>query len=78
MTDEPAPLPVAFTKEEALRYAAKPDPNSKSSPQTSYENCVANGGHGGADGKRVYFPSGKLGKLLGESRICEICGRILD
>jgi hypothetical protein len=84
-TDQPAPtapaprvepaLPVPFSKEEAERYAAKPSSDLKSSAQTSYEDCQRIGGHGGPDGKRMYYPSGKLGPLLGEKRVCEICGR---
>jgi len=73
-TVEPA-LPVPFTKEEAERYAAKSTGDSRSSPSTSYEDCAKIGGHGGPDGSRMYYASGKLGKLLGEKRICELCGR---
>ncbi len=72
---EEVALPVPFTKEEALRYASKPGPDSKSSPPTSYEDCQRIGGHGGPDGSRMYYPSGKLGKVLEEKRVCEICGR---
>jgi hypothetical protein len=68
-------LPVPFTAEEAARYAAAPTPDSRSSAPTSYEDCQRLKGHGGPDGSRMYYPSGKLGKLLGEKRICEICGR---
>lgn len=46
-------------------------------PTTSIQDCLALKGHGGKDGSRVYFPSGdKLGTLLGEKRICEICGMV--
>jgi hypothetical protein len=46
-------------------------------PPTGVADCLRIGGHGGPKGKRVYYPSGpKLGPLLDEKLICEICGTV--
>ena len=44
-------------------------------PPTSALDCEEIGNCGGPEKDRFYYPSGKkLGPLLEESRICEICG----
>ena len=67
----PAEKPIPFKPRVYEKTAAPVE-----SPPTSRADCEDVGGHGGPNGKRVYYPSGKLGKLLEEPLICEICGEV--
>jgi hypothetical protein len=68
------PGPIPFTKQEADKFK---DTVTPAGPEpTSINDCIGEGGHAGPHGDRWYYPNGKLGPLLGDPRICEICGTI--